>query len=150
MGTTRTEARAPAGTGPDGDAEPAAGADRRQPSPVFALAERRAVLAAVERWRASWSARDVDAYLDSYLPGFRPDAATTHEDWRRIRRERLMRPEWIEVTLDDLEVVEASGDRARVSFEQAYRASNYADRTRKTLRLERRDGRWLIAGERSD
>jgi hypothetical protein len=124
---------------------PAPPVDRRQPSPVFALAERRAVLAAVERWRAAWSAQDVDGYLDSYVPGYRPDAATTHEDWRRIRRERLTRPEWIEVTLEGLELRAASGDGARVAFEQAYTASNYADRERKTLRLERRDGRWLIA-----
>lgn len=43
--------------------------DRRQPSPVFALVDRREALAAVERWRAAWSTQDVNGYLGAYVNG---------------------------------------------------------------------------------
>jgi ketosteroid isomerase-like protein len=136
----------------DGGAEIAAApdpADRRQPPPVFALAERRAVLAAVEAWRAAWSARDVGGYLDAYAPDYRPDADTTSEAWRGLRRDRLTRPEWIEVELHAIELAETGPARAVVTFEQAYRASNYSDSVSKRLVLARSAGRWRIVEEAS-
>ena len=128
-------------------AEAAEPVDRRQPPPVFALAERRAVLAAVEAWRRAWSAQDVEAYLDAYAPGYRPAGGGTHDAWRALRRDRLSRPEWIEVQLDGMEFLEAAPTRAVVAFDQAYRASNYSDVTSKRLVLERLAGGWRIVEE---
>ena len=132
---------------PESEEAGAALRDRRQPSPVSALAERRAVLAAVERWRDAWNREDVDAYFDCYLPDYRPDPETAHDGWRRRQRARLPHPDRIELELRDLRVVDASGDTATVTFEQHDRAGDGSEVTARRLQLERRDGRWLIAAE---
>ena len=122
--------------------------DRRQPSPVFALVDRREALAAVERWRAAWSTQDVNGYLGAYVNGYSPSPASlSSAAWRAQRRARISRPEWIEVELVDLAIAGRSEDRIEITFEQQYRASNYRDTTRKRLLLERAGGGWRITEE---
>lgn len=125
-------------------------ADRRQPSPVFALVDRREALAAVERWRTAWSAQDIDGYIGAYVDGYSPNPSVlTNAAWREQRRTRVSRPEWIEVELVDLSIAGRDEDHIVVTFEQQYRASNYSDTTRKRLLLVRSDSGWRIAEETS-
>ena len=125
-------------------------ADRRQPSPVFALVDRRDALAAVERWRAAWSAQDIDGYLAAYVDGYSPNPQSlSNAAWREQRRVRVSRPDWIEVELVELSVEERDENHIEVTFEQQYRASNYSDTTRKRLIIERTNTSWQIAEERS-
>ena len=125
-------------------------ADRRQPSPVFALVDRRDALAAVERWRAAWSAQDIDGYLAAYVDGYSPNPQSlSNAAWREQRRARVSRPDWIEVELVELSVEGRDENHIEITFEQQYRASNYSDTTRKRLIIERTNSNWQIAEERS-
>ena len=107
------------------------------------------VAAAVRRWAGAWSAQDVDTYLDSYAPEFRPANGASRASWNRYRRDRLTKPSFIDVQITDLAIDVQSSDRATAEFAQRYRSDNYEDQVRKTLAMVNVDGRWRIASETS-
>lgn len=116
----------------------------------IASPEREAILQAVERWRAAWASRDVDAYVAAYVPNYAPaDEAGGHAAWVQERRRRIADKSRIEVELDDITVVTASPDEAVVRFRQRYQAPGLRSTTRKELRLRLVGGQWRIATERT-
>jgi len=106
---------------------------------------RAAVETAVRAWATAWSARDVAAYVASYANDYAPrdsDRAT----WLGQREERLTRPSFIQVDIDQLKI-SVAGDTATASFRQRYRSDRHRDSSRKTLNFERRDSAWKIIAE---
>lgn len=136
-------------------APPGAGAPAKVAAPVAAPAAAPAatpkpeesVLGAVEAWRKAWASQDVAAYLAAYAPGFKARAAS-HEAWAKEREERIAKAAGLDIRLADVRVDKLGEDKARVRFAQDYRSAGYSDRTRKSLVLARRDGKWLIEAER--
>ncbi|MFK8015652.1 MAG: tetratricopeptide repeat protein [Gammaproteobacteria bacterium] len=110
---------------------------------------RSAVENAVRGWASSWSAQDVDGYLDSYGPSFRPANGASRASWNRYRRERLTKPSFIAVDLTEMNIELNDAQSATATFVQRYRSDNYEDQVRKTLEMVRTDGRWQIASEAS-
>jgi len=108
------------------------------------------IASAIRGWASSWSAQDVDGYLASYAPSFRPANGASRASWNRYRRERLTKPGYIQVDISDLQIDVRDGRTATASFNQRYRSDNYEDQVRKTLNMVRTDGRWQIAAEASD
>lgn len=128
----------PAAPEPEPEPQP----EPAQPDPVTAASQR------VETWRAAWSSADIDTYLDSYVPGYRPDANTSHQAWRAQRRQRLTAPSFIEVRFGTLQVVSSSNERVVLRFEQDYESNTFSDRVMKTLTLvPTEDGDWRIQTE---
>ncbi len=118
--------------------------------PVVQVAdESGAVLAAVQEWSKAWAAQDVDGYLSHYGPDFRPRGNMARSDWEAQRRDRLGRPNFIEVVVEDPSVSLRGDNAARVEFKQTYRADSYQDQVRKILDLQRVDGAWKIRREQS-
>lgn len=103
----------------------------------------------VNEWAAAWSDKRVDSYLNAYLPDYRP-AGISHEMWKKRRTERLSKSQPIEVTLSEMKVSVQDDRHATVLFIQQYHSGHYRDRLTKTLRMEKRLDRWLIAEEISD
>ena len=101
----------------------------------------------VRHWAAAWSRQDVDDYLSHYAIDFLPADGSSRIVWAAQRRERLTRPKSISVEISDLQITALDDGRARVGFEQAYRASHYQDQVDKTLELTREDGAWKIVRE---
>lgn len=140
-------AASPAGTRPATPPEPEKNTVR--PTGV-ASPEQEAVLQAVERWRAAWASRDMDAYVAAYVPNYVPaDATGGHAAWVQERRRRIADKSRIEVELDGIDVVTMSPDEAVVRFRQRYRAPGLRSTTRKELRLRLVGGQWRIAAERT-
>ena len=108
-----------------------------------------AVLAAVNGWSKAWAAQDVDGYLSHYGPDFRPRGNMARSDWEAQRRDRLRRPSFIEVVVEDPTVSLRGDGAARVEFKQTYRADSYRDQVRKILDMQRVDGIWKIRREQS-
>lgn len=108
---------------------------------------RDAIAAAVEAWADAWSRQDIDAYLGAYSSAFRPSGHPI-ERWRRNRRERIGRPDWIEVTVESMTIETLDDGMARARFDQRYRSDRYRDRVEKRLDLTLENGRWRIARER--
>ncbi len=122
------------------------------PQPVVqqAATDPEDIATAVRGWASAWSAQDVDGYLDSYAPSFRPANGASRASWNRYRRDRLTKPSFIQVDVSDLNIDVASPDSATATFEQRYRSDNYEDQVRKKLDMVRTNGRWQIAAEASD
>ncbi len=100
-------------------------------------------------WAGAWSSQDPDAYLSFYSEGFQPAEGLSNQAWRAQRRDRLTGPEFIEVVLSDLEVIDADSDRPTTVFSQRYRSNTFQDQVTKSLTWERIDGAWRIISERS-
>ena len=73
----------------------------------------------------------------------------SHAAWMAQRRDRLGRPSFVKVSIDDLQVAFPSADQAKAEFTQEYQADNYEDRVHKTLTLSRTESGWRIVGEDS-
>ena len=114
-------------------------------APVF----REAATRLVDGWSQAWSDQDADAYLAFYARDFEPPRGQSRSAWEDNRRQRLAAPEFIQISIAELEI-EATGDaRVSATFTQGYRSNTYEDSVRKTLELVREDGRWKILRESS-
>lgn len=104
---------------------------------------------AVDRWRRAWSARDIQAYIDSYVAGYTPPRGGSHQEWVNERTSRILPRRKIEVDVSDLQVHSRPDGTLQVRFVQHYRSDALDNRTRKELVLVQQGGRWLIASERT-
>nr|CRH06966.1 conserved exported protein of unknown function [ Include TPR repeat domains] [Candidatus Magnetococcus massalia] len=104
----------------------------------------------VEAWRAAWSDQNVEGYLAAYANRFRPPRGMSLKRWKRDRKYKLGRPAFIRISLDNIQMGIAHGNRIKVSFMQEYRSNTYRDKVRKVLLLEREAGSWKIVRELSD
>lgn len=108
-----------------------------------------AIEAVVRAWAEAWAAQDVEAYLDFYAASFEPPAGVSRSAWEQRRRERILGPERIAVTIIDVAVDVDDLGSAIARFGQGYRSPGYQDWVLKTLQLVPDSGRWRILGERS-
>jgi len=111
-------------------------------------AETEAVLAAVMGWAKAWSAKDADAYLAYYAPGFQVPGGEPRAAWEATRRDRITKPKSIEVTVGSPKVSFDASGRAIVSFRQGYKSDTLNTAGAKTLTLTKISDRWLIIQER--
>ncbi|HEX4917174.1 MAG TPA: TRAP transporter large permease subunit [Limnobacter sp.] len=129
-----------------GAAAPAAVAVPTQLDPAVAQSE---ITEMVSNWAAAWSARDVEGYLSFYSANFELPGQLSREQWEGQRRSRIVGKKNIEVDTSNLSV-QVDGDNATVEFDQAYKADNYSDNVRKTIRLAKEGGRWKIVTEQAN
>jgi hypothetical protein len=95
----------------------------------------------------AWEEKDLDSYFGLYAEDFRfPDRDLGRAAFVRYRTRLIRNAGVIDVELEGPEI-KADGDRAAVTFVQRYSSDAYRDSGEKTLRLARRDGRWLIVSE---
>jgi adhesin transport system outer membrane protein len=130
------------------------------------------VTAQVNNWATAWRQKDVDAYMRLYSDKFNPEPPLTKEQWQSQRKQRLVSPGKINLTLSNINVT-CDGDKAKANFHQDYSVTNYkllkpknkdnlgcdvcnakriatkgfADNVNKTLDLERSSGEWKIVRE---
>jgi tetratricopeptide (TPR) repeat protein len=106
------------------------------------------VLGVVNAWAQAWSRKDVDAYLGFYAKDFSTPKGEARADWEKQRRQRLLAPRSIAVSIEAARV-SREGDAAKVTFRQDYKSDTFSSRGAKTLVLVRSDdGRWRIRQER--
>ncbi|HXV08102.1 MAG TPA: DUF4440 domain-containing protein, partial [Burkholderiales bacterium] len=125
-------------------------ADASAPPGAKPSAHDTAIRTAAAAWAQAWAAKDVERYLASYAPTFKPPGGQSRKAWEKQRRERISGPRSIQVAIRGVEVHQQDGDRAVATFRQDYRADSYQDSVRKTLELVRDGDRWLIVEERVD
>ncbi len=110
-------------------------------------AELEEISAMVQNWSKAWSSQAVEDYLSFYAADFTPATKQSRQHWEQQRRSRLQRPEFIQVSLADIQIAPLEPGAARVSFSQSYRSNSYADRVNKQLLLQKQAGRWKIVKE---
>lgn len=105
---------------------------------------------AIRAWADSWSEQRVDDYLACYSERFQPPDGLDRGAWEAQRRDRLLRPRSIRVSLGEVSRTDLGPGSSRVSFQQSYETETYSDRVAKTLELALEGGRWRIVDERVD
>ena len=118
------------------------------PAPKVPAADNGPVLEAVQAWAQAWSRKDVDAYLAFYAKDFRTPKGEPRADWEKLRRQRILGPKNIAVSVDAPRVSREADALAKVTFRQGYKSDTFTSSGAKTLVLVRSDdGRWRIRQE---
>ena len=110
-----------------------------------ASAEEAAIRKAVQDWARAWSAKQTDAYIGTYAPGFSGNEGSASA-WQAARRVRIAGKKDIDVGVSDLKIAR-NQNKWSASFTQSYSADSLSLVSRKTLDFESRGGRWLIVRE---
>lgn len=108
-----------------------------------------AVTSMLSAWSQAWSAKDVPAYLGFYADDFSPEGGQLRSAWAELRRDRILKPSRIKVTVKKPVTTQVDADHAHVNFVQGYASDNYSDSVNKTLELKQVDGAWKITREYS-
>lgn len=103
----------------------------------------------IQRWASAWSAQDADTYFDFYAEDYVPRSHKTRAGWEKKRRSRIIKPVFIEITLDKIKISKISDDKVEIELIQGYKNDRFQDKTRKQFALTRADNSWLITRERS-
>jgi tetratricopeptide (TPR) repeat protein len=119
-----------------------------KPSAQSAKADTDAVLAAVNGWAKAWSSKNADAYLAYYAPGFQVPGGEARANWESTRRDRIVKPKLIEVTVGSPKVSFDASGRAVVKFRQGYKSDTLNTSGAKILTLVKNNDRWQIVQER--
>jgi tetratricopeptide (TPR) repeat protein len=117
-------------------------------TPAPGRADGDAVIAAVEGWAKAWSAKDADGYLSYYAPNFQVPGGEARSAWESTRRDRIIKPKKIEVTVGSPKVSFDASGRAMVKFRQGYKSDTLDTSGAKTLTLVKNNDRWQILQER--
>ena len=125
--------------------KPAAGAGK--PAAQSAKVDTDAVLAAVNGWATAWSGKNADAYLAYYAPAFQVPGGDARANWEATRRDRIVKPKLIEVTVGSPKVSFDANGRAVVKFRQGYKSDTLNTYGAKTLTLVKNNDRWQIVQE---
>ena len=107
------------------------------------------VIDSLQAWAAAWSAQAVDLYLSFYHRDYKPARGVSRSSWQAQRRDRLKRPKWIQIELDEINVELTAENRAKVTLVQSYKSNTYQDKTRKQVLLAATSNGWRILKERS-
>ncbi|PRC91887.1 nuclear transport factor 2 family protein [Solimicrobium silvestre] len=106
------------------------------------------VLKVVDAWAAAWSDKNTNAYLAFYSKDFQLPKGSTRKTWAEDRRVRIEGKGHISVKIDAPKVA-INGNTATVKFRQIYNSDQLKADSRKTLVLNKQDGKWQIAQERT-
>jgi hypothetical protein len=98
-------------------------------------------------WKTAWEKKDITGYMACYDKGFKSRGMNL-DDWEKHRIKLNKRYDKITVDISKLKIQSiSSGERAKVSFIQKYRADNYRDKGKKTIILAREGKEWRILEE---
>lgn len=110
-------------------------------------AERAALVATLEAWRADWESRDTERYLRHYAAQFHSGEQDLGA-WSAHKRNVNAGKRWIKVGVAGLSLFRYPREKFVVaSFEQDYRSSNLSNGMRKRQYWIKEDGRWKILHE---
>ena len=116
--------------------------------PAPSVDERNDVLAVVNAWAKSWSARDIKSYLSYYGNDFQPAKGESRKAWAEERTARIVGKGSISVSIQSPQAT-VNGSTAIVRFRQNYASGSLKSDTRKTLVLTKQGGKWQIKQERT-
>lgn len=111
----------------------------------LAIAKGTELLDFVERWRKSWSSKDIDTYMQCYSRDFH-SGGLGKKDWRKKKTYLNRKYEYIQISIDNI-IVERTSEEAKISFFQKYESDLYQTSGKKTLQLVMEDGQWRIRKE---
>lgn len=97
-------------------------------------------------WVNAWSSKDVQGYLSFYASTFE-HGSKSRKAWENLRRQRILQPADIQITLSNVEINLQSDVLAQVRFTQKYSSKKFSDSGSKILILSKATGKWKIQSE---
>ncbi|WP_415887225.1 tetratricopeptide repeat protein [Neptuniibacter sp. QD37_6] len=107
------------------------------------------VLAHINNWVEAWRNKNHTGYVSSYTALYRPNSKLNHQQWVKQRAQRLIKPKFIRVELDQINIKILGENLAEAHFTQHYQSDNYKDTVTKRLMLVKVDNQWKISLEKS-
>lgn len=107
------------------------------------------VLAHINNWADAWRNKNHTGYINSYTALYRPNAKLNHQQWVKQRAQRLSKPKFIRVELEQINIKMLRDNLAEARFNQHYQSDTYKDAVKKRLMLVKVDDQWKISLERS-
>ena len=117
-----------------------------EPEPISLVDVESLLVEQVADWARAWSSKDFESYAEFYDLEFRGNLPS-HQAWLDYRRQRIIRPDDINVEVSNIKIEWRGDDRALLDFEQAFESSTYKDRVVKRLVFSKRDSEWKITEE---
>ncbi len=112
---------------------------------VSQLDEKKEILNFIEQWRTAWSRKNLSSYINCYSPSFRSGRLNL-EKWRKKKALLNRKYAFINVTINNIEI-ELTENGAIATFDQSYVSDQYKTAGRKTLKLIRKNDKWMIQRE---
>ncbi|MDH5435768.1 MAG: tetratricopeptide repeat protein [Gammaproteobacteria bacterium] len=109
--------------------------------------EKDQILAVLHGWSKAWSAQKPKDYLMYYAPDFQTPGGMPRKIWEKRRHERLLKPNFIKVKVEQTEIVFINDTTARLRFLQDYHSNHFRDKIKKTFIMQKVNGNWRISKE---
>ncbi len=103
----------------------------------------------VNNWASAWAEQNVEGYLRAYVAGYQPLDGLSNQAWQSQRHQRLTKPTFIKVKLNNISTSIINANTAKVTFNQTYQSNTYNDTSKKQILLSRVNNSWRIKEERS-
>lgn len=130
-------------------AKAAAPAPAAKPAPVATANGDAAVMNAVNGWASAWSDKDAKKYLSFYAKDFATPGGVSRSAWESTRQQRISKPQFIKVGIDNAKVTLTDSTHATVTFKQNYKSSTLNEVGSKTLVMVKSGDAWLIKEEKA-
>ena len=126
---------------PSGKTSASASVDKASPSDAE-------IIAALTDWAKAWSRKDVEGYLSHYAKAFKTPGGQSRSAWEKSRRERLLAPKSISVSISNPKVRMTGDKEASVTFRQSYRSDALQANGGKQVVMVKSGDRWMIQQEK--
>ena len=110
------------------------------------ISEREAIQRFVLEWKRYWESKDLENYMSCYSKEFNSKGMDWHQ-WKAYKERLNGRYRQISLSLSDPHIA-LNSNQAMVNFKQYYQSDKYSDYGMKSLTLKKRNGNWLIFGEK--
>ena len=123
--------------------------EEAQPEPPPApTSDEGQIEAHLKQWAKAWSRQDLAGYFNSYIKEYRPRSGAAHQQWRKSREDRIVKPQFIKVQVSKLSIQKQGSDKAKLRFTQRYQSNLLKSTVTKELEMLKTDAGWRIKSER--
>ena len=111
----------------------------------FSEKTNQAILEELNAWVDAWTHKQLKLYFAHYVEDFSGEM-TNSKAWHHSRKLKILHSQRININLSDIKINNLK-DSVEVAFMQNYQSGAYHDIGRKTLKMEKVNGHWLIMKE---
>lgn len=102
----------------------------------------------LDQWRSAWENQDIQSYLNFYhRKEFVPKDGLRYSVWEESRHRSLKRPKFINISFDDIQVVQLDKNLVRTRFLQHYESNTFKDSVYKVVLWQLDGQQWKIVQE---
>lgn len=106
-----------------------------------------AIVETVESWAAAWTDQRIEDFFALYDEGFEPPSGVSRAAWEAGRRESVLQPPWVRVSVNRLRYKFIAESRVLVDFDQLYETESQRVDATNTLELSWTGSSWKILRE---